>query len=171
MQEKICTVCGETKPLDEYGPKKNGKFGRNSRCRECHREKCRDSTRKFRERNPDYDKNLREQYRATDEGKLARSRGHYIEACKRQGLEPVVYPFTAEQFYAVNRRDVCNACGTTEGLFEFDHILPISMGGFHRLQNLQILCAGCNGSKSSNLLHRAGAQQMTVIAIPSKVTA
>ena len=37
-QGKICTKCGEWKPLEEYHKNKNCKDGRLSTCRECKKE-------------------------------------------------------------------------------------------------------------------------------------
>lgn len=53
---------------------------------------------------------------------------------------------------AVWRRDsgVCINCGSNREL-EFDHIIPLAMGGSNTFRNLQLLCAGCNRDKGPNL--------------------
>ncbi|MBX3387541.1 MAG: HNH endonuclease [Phycisphaeraceae bacterium] len=50
------------------------------------------------------------------------------------------------------RRDEgrCVRCGSNANL-EFDHIIPIAMGGSSTARNLQLLCEPCNRSKGSNL--------------------
>lgn len=45
----------------------------------------------------------------------------------------------------------CVRCESNENL-EFDHIIPISMGGANTARNLQILCEACNRSKGGNLV-------------------
>lgn len=45
----------------------------------------------------------------------------------------------------------CRACGSEESL-EIDHILPRSRGGSNRPENLQLLCAKCNGSKGAKTM-------------------
>lgn len=35
MESKGCTVCGKEKPLEEFNIAKKGKYGRDSKCREC----------------------------------------------------------------------------------------------------------------------------------------
>lgn len=72
---KICSVCHETKILDDFNHQKAGKFGRRSYCRLCqsemkkiynkeNREKITNYQKKYRQLNPtyasDYQKNRRE---------------------------------------------------------------------------------------------------------------
>ena len=42
--------------------------------------------------------------------------------------------------------DKCANCGAGGGL-ALDHVLPIARGGRSELENLQLLCATCNGLK------------------------
>ncbi len=50
------------------------------------------------------------------------------------------------------RRDMgmCSKCGAKENL-QFDHIIPVSKGGSNGVSNLQLLCQGCNASKSNKI--------------------
>lgn len=52
---------------------------------------------------------------------------------------------------AVYRRDgrQCQYCGTTDGQFHVDHIVPRIKGGQDTLDNLVVACASCNLSKGS----------------------
>jgi 5-methylcytosine-specific restriction endonuclease McrA len=44
----------------------------------------------------------------------------------------------------------CVRCGTNEYRIEKDHILPIYAGGSDSIENIQPLCAWCNGSKGAD---------------------
>lgn len=42
--------------------------------------------------------------------------------------------------------DKCQHCGNVESLV-LDHVVPVALGGGSVVENLQILCAGCNTAK------------------------
>ncbi len=45
----------------------------------------------------------------------------------------------------------CVRCGGQERL-EFDHVIPLALGGSNTARNLQVLCETCNRSKGASLL-------------------
>lgn len=53
---------------------------------------------------------------------------------------------------AVWRRDggKCSRCGSRNKL-EFDHIIPVSLGGSNTARNVELLCEPCNREKSNNI--------------------
>lgn len=56
---------------------------------------------------------------------------------------------------AIGRRDnwTCGYCGSTEGPFDIDHVVPISRGGaYSEPENLMCACARCNRSKGAKLV-------------------
>jgi hypothetical protein len=61
-------------------------------------------------------------------------------------------PIPAEIRRAVFTRDGgrCVECGSNFDL-QYDHILPVTLGGATTVGNLQILCADCNRRKSDSL--------------------
>jgi hypothetical protein len=76
---------------------------------------------------------------AIDEGKAVRPRG------RRE-------PIPREIRRAVFARDggKCNDCGSTFDL-QYDHLIPLALGGASTAQNLQLLCANCNREKGADL--------------------
>lgn len=62
-------------------------------------------------------------------------------------------PDDVKQYVWVRDEARCRSCGSTSEL-QFDHIIPVSMGGSSHEQNLQILCGPCNRSKAAGLTTR-----------------
>jgi 5-methylcytosine-specific restriction endonuclease McrA len=62
--------------------------------------------------------------------------------------EPIPEDVRREVF----RRDGgrCAACGSDE-LLQFDHVIPVALGGASTPGNLQLLCAPCNRDKGAAL--------------------
>lgn len=68
---KVCKRCHSWKPLDQYHPRKDGKFGRNARCKDCQNEYLRT----LRDRDRDhYREQARGYYAADTEKHLAHGR-------------------------------------------------------------------------------------------------
>jgi 5-methylcytosine-specific restriction endonuclease McrA len=44
----------------------------------------------------------------------------------------------------------CAACGATE-LLQFDHVIPLALGGSSSAANLELLCDDCNRAKGASL--------------------
>ena len=67
---------------------------------------------------------------------------------KRKKQRTTVKSKRSRRYRSLVRRDgeVCVWCATTENL-TVDHILPRSMGGSNKLENLQLLCQPCNQAK------------------------
>ena len=61
-------------------------------------------------------------------------------------------PIARELRRAVFERDGgrCVECGACFDL-QYDHVIPLALGGASTLENLQVLCAGCNGRKGASL--------------------
>lgn len=62
-------------------------------------------------------------------------------------------PDDLKQYIWTRDQGQCRACGSTTEL-QYDHIIPLKMGGSNNAENLQILCGPCNRSKSAGLTTR-----------------
>jgi tetratricopeptide (TPR) repeat protein len=61
-------------------------------------------------------------------------------------------PIPEKVRHAVWRRDqgMCVRCGSRENL-EYDHIIPLSLGGSNTERNIELLCEKCNRSKGDKI--------------------
>lgn len=59
-------------------------------------------------------------------------------------------PDDVKMFVWQRDRGRCVKCGSGVNL-EFDHIIPVSMGGGNTARNLQLLCEECNKSKGASI--------------------
>ena len=93
-------------------------------------EKARDSHRKWKAANP-------EQVKADNAARNNRIRG-------------VGGKITAAQVMDLHekQRGKCRACSKRLGMkYHLDHIMPLVLGGEHRIENVQLLCPKCNMAK------------------------
>jgi hypothetical protein len=69
-----------------------------------------------------------------------------------EGVEPRRRPIPRAVRRAVFERDGgrCVECGSSFEI-QYDHIIPVAMGGAATVANLQILCAPCNRAKGAAL--------------------
>ncbi|HXV05230.1 MAG TPA: HNH endonuclease signature motif containing protein [Solirubrobacterales bacterium] len=76
---------------------------------------------------------------------------HSLMRAEEQG-RPTRIPVPVETRRAVFERDggKCVECESSFDL-QYDHILPVALGGATTVENLQLLCADCNRRKSDLL--------------------
>lgn len=72
-----------------------------------------------------------------------------VDVLEHGGREPI--PDNVKMFVWQRDGGKCVRCGSNRNL-EFDHIIPVSMGGANTARNLQLLCEGCNRAKAGSLV-------------------
>ena len=75
----------------------------------------------------------------------------YYQNRKRLGQTAAYRKLRAE---LIREFGACQRCGTTVRL-TIDHVIPMSLGGQHTRENVQLLCAGCNSKKKQNTIRYA----------------
>lgn len=164
---KHCTRCGTDKPRELFNKNNRSGDGLTQWCKPCYA----DYRRENRDHRIAYNREYRatqqllpsKRARRTPEEvvqrTLARERARdarrrqardchwlsgYRARCRKRGVDPVVKPFTLDEFFEVNP-DACCRCGDI--YWELDHKIPIAAGGHHSLDNVQPLCRDCNARK------------------------
>ena len=136
---KECTLCNRTLPLDDFGPHKNGKFGKNSRCRFCQRTLIREIRQRHLNENP-------VEYR----------KQHCEKVKEYQKLNPIqtknsklktTFNITFDQYeeMRISQNNCCAICLKPETHTRNGKIRDLVVDHCHTTGKIrQLLCNGCN---------------------------
>lgn len=140
--KKLCMLCNELIPLEEFSKNERGLGGVVSYCKPCFRvhmrpsrEKVRISTAKWREKHR--------------ERALALHRIHQFE--RRAKVKVTSDGTVTDEFLKdIYGTESCFYCGEITELKErtLEHRQPLSKGGLHSASNIVMACWTCNCSKS-----------------------
>ena len=171
---KICSKCGIKKPLGEFHQRSDTSDGLAYECKQCRKErdheyyyrnreeclarkhryyrnnteKCKSTAHKWQDENPEEARAAwRRYYRNHKEECQARHRIWWRENRDKSAAYDAKKR-TAGWLGSIPVGSHCVSCGATENL-ERDHIKPIADGGITTLENIQTLCASCNGVKGA----------------------
>lgn len=130
----------------EANPEKEKK--RHRRYDEAHREKRRLAISKSREDNPEHHRALRRKWRQANlEAARERCRTYWHRKRAQRSDDSLLVDWYAEQI----RTMPCEYCGSEENI-TVDHVVPISKGGAHSIENIVPACQPCNSSKGAKPL-------------------
>src|SRR5439155_9187621 len=87
----------------------------------------------------------RRQTRQIDRAMLLTQQKDDLVATPREAI-----PDDVKAFVWQRDKGRCAQCGSNK-LLEFDHIVPLAMGGANTARNIQLLCETCNREKGGNL--------------------
>lgn len=101
--------------------------------------------------NPDEIKVLLAAEEMKKEAKITRAiaKARRVEEIETGGRKPI--PDDVKIFIWQRDKGRCVKCSSNQNL-EFDHIIPIALGGSNTARNLQLLCEVCNRAKSDSLI-------------------
>ena len=111
------------------------------------REKRRLAIAKSREENPEHHRELGRKWRAANL-ELCRARCRAYWHRKRSGADPAA---DVDAYCELLMLQACAYCGATDNM-SIDHVIPLSKGGTHEIDNLLPACRSCNSSKGARPL-------------------
>ncbi len=88
-----------------------------------------------------------------EQGKIERAQAMVAAGSTPQRLSRGQIPDDVKQYVFTRDEGRCRSCGSTSEL-QFDHVVPVALGGSSSADNLQILCGPCNRRKGAGLTVR-----------------
>jgi 5-methylcytosine-specific restriction endonuclease McrA len=171
---KQCSSCKQIKPFDCFGKDRRSKTGFRSQCKDCERkyeksrdpEKKRAHAKKYREAHKETEKARYQNWKENNPQKYNAHRKR-MKVNRRRVVLEYDKDITIEVLY--NRAaGICALCGGRCDYEDYvfrgetfiagnhypsiDHIVPISKGGSHTWDNVQLAHKQCNSIKSDKTL-------------------
>lgn len=184
---RSCSKCKKTKLLEDFSKNLRSPDGRRSWCKECFGKYSKKYNREY------YDKN--------QERELERARVYLIEnrelinssARNRHKENPVLrldashrrrvskinnspissYKISPEDWIVnLNKfNNKCFYCGTGNVKLTMDHVIPVSRGGLHSIENIVPACCSCNASKGDKMPDELTNKSLLVVARQAALSA
>lgn len=119
--------------------------------RQKNKDYFKEAMKKFKRDNPSYSRNYnREWSRANPEKINERSRKRRARRLGNGGA------FTAQEWHMLKQhyKFTCLCCRRQEPEIQLtvDHVIPLSKGGRHSIENIQPLCRSCNSAKHDDMI-------------------
>jgi hypothetical protein len=88
-----------------------------------------------------------------ERARIERAEAMVSQGFVNSGNQRDAIPDDLKQYVWTRDGGKCRSCGATSEL-QFDHVIPVALGGATNEQNLQILCGPCNRRKGAGLTTR-----------------
>jgi 5-methylcytosine-specific restriction endonuclease McrA len=159
---KTCNLCREDKPSEAFSKCSAREDGLQNYCKLCasdkrkaryeaNKEAEREQNRKWFQDNRPWERPERKEYLRAwmDEN---RERSNYTKALRKHKIRAGGGSIDLVDWLALcdEYGNKCLRCGKPE--VTMDHVVPISKGGAHSIDNLQPLCGSCNSSKGARTI-------------------
>lgn len=142
---KTCTKCGHEKSLNDFHKNKSFKDGLNYWCKVCMTISNRKRYLSKRESLIQYSKDWNN---AHLDRRLELSRNRRAKIRKSGGkITSVEWASLLERY-----NYTCLKCKRSDVKLTLDHVIPLSLGGTHTIDNAQPLCSSCNSSKKAKYI-------------------
>lgn len=175
----ICPRCDTTRPLEDFGPNKARKSGKQVYCKDCYasyyqtyrtsesfKERRKIATRKWEQLNRDkvnaksrkWRQKNKELFNEICRSSKRKNRAYYsyLEGRRRVHKTSNGGFHTLEQWLSLKQlyNYMCLCCKQQEPFIKLsqDHIVPVSAGGTDDIDNIQPLCMSCNVRKYTNVI-------------------
>jgi len=171
--KRCCADCRRELSLESFHRASKDVLGRQRSCKECSAARYRawyaSNIQRQRERSlSNYRKNVderrakqREYQKRDPELRRARHRA-WLELVPTRNAERVAKRRAAAlaqsagpvDFAEILKRDgdICYLCGERPKKRHFDHVIPLSKGGAHSMENIKVACSTCNLKKGARIL-------------------
>jgi 5-methylcytosine-specific restriction endonuclease McrA len=162
--KKQCTKCGEWKNKDQFNKDKNRKDGLFPWCKTCsrantqkhvdaHLEEYREKARKWAEDNRERSRAKTRTWYNNNKEKALQYAYTYVEN-RRARKVANGGKVTKGEWEALKNKygNKCIAPGCNRTDVTMDHVIPLSLGGAHSIENIQPLCGFHNSSKQTKVI-------------------
>lgn len=170
---KTCLVCKESKPLELFYIRENGKPRNDCIC--CHKKRCKDYDEKTTEKRKTRAKNYYQinkekikvkarEYEAKNKGRMKEKRSEYYKKYWAIPEKAAMHAFSEKVRYTKKRTAIPKWADlgkikviyqkASEFGFDVDHIVPLKskiVCGLHVIDNLQLLCGEENSRKGNRI--------------------
>lgn len=154
MIQKKCSKCKEVFEIFLFYPCSHSKDGYKGQCKECvkkavkasaqkHAERVLERNRRYRAKNPEKIKEWKKRDRKTNSVRI------HADNSKRRAKLKTKLTKEIIQIYALRDFFIEMSLGEK---FHIDHIVPLSKGGAHELENLRVIPAIDNLRKADKIL-------------------
>lgn len=158
MVLKLCPLCGEAKPLSEYGRWKHQPNGIAWACKPCYRAYRKHWADANRDRKRELDRHLHavhieQRHEKNRVYSLAHRAARNATQAKRRATKRGVAhaPYDRDGIY-IRDEGICHLCWEPVGEeFHIDHVIPLARGGADTPDNVAVAHPHCNHKKGARV--------------------
>lgn len=141
LKEQTCTKCNQTKSLTEFHKDTSKLTGYRSVCKECRYE---------------LEKESNSTYLKTEAGKISSASRKGKRTSRIRGTENSTISRASLSELKLKQDNKCAYCNTLldysiPRAVHLDHVVPLSKGGTHTIDNVVWACSSCNLAKGDKL--------------------